>query len=479
MVDNTTVLANAMLEASTDYQQRVPDVTQAGIAQVSEFLFRPMNRKYLNEFMNIFVNRIAGEVVHQRDFQNPIKRKREDILFGTTIQEIGLDFIRAHAYRDDWGHREADLTNLLKVYRPDGQVAYHSVNRYDQYPISINRMELRAAFTGEYGLNQLAAAIMQVPYNSAEYDEYGIYKQLIAEHEYRHGFYKHQLAYPVDESTGKAFLRALRAYADKITIPSRLYNAKDATIPVWANRDEISRMVLYIEADAKASLDVDTLSAVFNLDKAEADYRIQFIDSIPIPGAYALLTTEDFWMCADYDVSNDSFYNPQTKTETWYYTVIGMYSTSPFVPAILFTTETGTVNAVVEQAVTGLTITPGTAEIVPGDQLALVTTIAGTLTADPVTYAIPNTLSVAPDACIFDLTASLTTTTGEGESAVTTVEAVPLDIDTYVDRFGILHCGTTVPVGTEIVVTATSTYEPVEGTRETATATVTVVESYS
>ena len=308
MVDNTTVLASAMLEASTDYQQRVPDVTQAGVAQVSEFLFRPMNRKYLNEFMDIFVNRIAGEVVHQREFLNPIKRKREDILFGTTIQEIGLDFIKAHAYKDDWGHREADLTNLLKVYRPDGQVAYHSVNRYDQYPISINRMELRAAFTGEYGLNQLATAIMQVPYNSAEYDEYGIYKQLIAEHEYRHGFFKHQLAYPVDESTGKAFLRALRAYADKITIPSRLYNAKDATIPVWANRDEISRMVLYIEADAKASLDVDTLSAVFNLDKAEAQYRIQFIDSIPVPGAYALLTTEDFWMCADYDVSNDSFY---------------------------------------------------------------------------------------------------------------------------------------------------------------------------
>lgn len=115
MVDNTTVLANAYLEASTDFQQRVPDPSQHSVAQVSEFLFKPMNKKYLNEFMDIFVNRIAGQLIRQRTFINPLKRKREDILFGTTIQEIELDFIKAHAYRDDWGHRIDDLTNLLKV----------------------------------------------------------------------------------------------------------------------------------------------------------------------------------------------------------------------------------------------------------------------------------------------------------------------------------------------------------------------------
>ena len=465
MVDNTTVLANAYLEASTDFQQRVPDPSQHSVAQVSKFLFKPMNKKYLNEFMDIFVNRIAGQLIRQRTFTNPLKRKREDIVYGTTIQEIELDFIKAHAYRDDWGHRINDITNLLKIYRPDGQVAYHSVNRYDQYPISINYMELRGAFTGEYGLNQLATKIMNVPYNSAEYDEYGYYKQIIAEHEYRHGFFKHQAAMPVDETTGKAFLRALREYADLFTIPNRLYNAKDVTVPVWVNDDEIPRMVLYIEAKAKASIDVDTLSAVFQLDKAEVKYRIQFIDSIPIPGAYALLTTEDFFVCADYDISNESFRNPQTRTETWYYTVIGLYSASPFVPAVLFTTEEGTVNTTITEAVTGLTIAPATADVVPGGQLALVTTLAGTLTADPNTAAIPPTLSVAPDSVTYDL-------------AATDTDDAPVDldpIDTYVDRFGILHVGTTVPVGTIITVVATSTYNDGTNDPETAEGTYTVV----
>lgn len=464
MVPNTTVLANAFLEASTDFQQRVPDPSQASVAQVSEFLFKPMNRKYLNEFMDIFVNRIAGELIRQRTFTNPLKRKREDILFGTTIEEIELDFVKAHAYKDDWGHRIDDLTNLLKIYRPDGQVAYHSVNRYDQYPISINRMELRGAFTGEYGLNQLATKIMQVPYNSAEYDEYGYYKQIIAEHEFRHGFYKHQAALPVDEATGKAFLRALRIYAKKFTIPNRLYNAKDVTVPVWVNEDEIPRMVLYIEAEAQASLDVDTLSSVFQLDKAEIDYRIQFIDSIPIPGAYALLTTDDFFVCADYDISNESFYNPQTRTETWYYTVIGMYSASPFVPAVLFTTQTGTLNTTITESVSGLTLTPGTANVAQGDQIAFVANITGNLTATPAGAQIPNTLSVAPDSVLYTLTGAL-----DGE-------AIDIDpTDTYVDRFGILHVGYETPVGTVITVTATSTYH--EDEPQTATATITVTEA--
>lgn len=466
MVNNSTVLANAFLEASTDFQQRVPDPSQHSVAQVSEFLFKPMNRKYLNEFMDIFVNRIAGQLIRQRTFTNPLKRKRDDILYGTTIQEIELDFIKAHAYRDDWGHRIDDLTNLLKVYRPDGQVAYHSVNRYDQYPISINRMELRGAFTGEYGLNELATKIMRVPFNSAEYDEYGYYKQIIAEHEYRHGFYKHQAPMPVDEATGKNFLRALREYADLFTIPSRLYNAKDVTVPVWVEEDEIPRMVLYIEAKAKASLDVDTLSSVFQLDKAEVKYRIQFIDSIPIPGAYALLTTDDFFVCADYDISNDSFFNPQTRTETWYYTVIGMYSASPFVPAVLFTTEAGTVNTTITEAVTGLTITPATANVEQGGQIALVTNLTGTLTATPATAEIPSTLSVAPDSVTWDIAATV-----EVES-----EDVPYDLDpyeTHIDRFGILHVGTTVPVGATITVTATSTYQ--EDEPQTATGTYTVI----
>ena len=469
--DNTTILAAAYLEATTDFQQRVPDPTQHSVAEVSKFLFSPMNRKYLNEFMDIFVNRIAGQVVHQRVFTNPLKRKREDILYGTTIQEIALNFVKAHAFKDDWGHRIDDLTNLLKVYRPDGSVAYHSVNRYDQYPISINRTELRGAFVDEYGLNNLASAIMQVPYNSAEYDEYQIYKQLIAEHEANHGFYKHQLtSAPMDEATGKAFLTALQVYADKIQIPTALYNAADADVPVWSNADESDQLVLYITPEAKASLNVNTLAGLFNVGLADIKYRVQVIDTIPVPGAVALLTTSDFFMCADYEISNDSFYNPQTRTENWYYTVIGMYSTSPFVPAILFTTQAGTVVPTVTQAVTGLTQTAGTPlTLADGDVVVPVTlNLTGTLTGSN-GYTVPNTLAVAPDSALFTLTA----TTGSGATA-TAYELDPTKV--YVDRFGQVHIDAETAAVEDITITlaSTSTYLNPDGSTSTYQASGTV-----
>ena len=362
-------------------------------------------------------------------------------------------------------------------------------------------------------------------------------------------------------------MTALQMYADLITVPNKLYNANDATVPTWINADERSSIVLYIEAAPKAALNVQTLAAVFQLEKAEIPYRIQFIDSIPIPGAFALLTTDDFWVCADYEVSNDSFFNPQTRTETYYYTVIGMYSTSPFVPAILFTTASGTTTAVVTETPSGLTLTPNSGTVAPGEQLALVTTLTGSLSAAPNTYQIPNTLSVAPDSCIYEValadttytsagvynfavggtvaegdkitiggvTVTLDATSGASTTAAATAVRTALaanaaytnvyttggsgsnitatektghygagkptssitstsgtltgttttepssettynvtDVDTYVDRFGVLHVGTTIPLGSVIHVDVTTTHEPQSGTRQSASGNFTV-----
>jgi hypothetical protein len=120
------------------------------------------------------------------------------------------------------------------------------------------------------------------------------------------------------------------------------------------------------------------------------------------------------------------------------------------------------------EAVTGLTITPSEANIEQGGQLALVTSLAGTLTPTPETATVPNTLSVAPDSVTYEIAA----TDGAEEDPA----AVDLDpYETYIDRFGILHVGTTVPVDTVITVTATSTYNNGTDEPETATGTYTVI----
>lgn len=451
---NSTIMAAAWLEAGTDFQQRIPDPSQHGIKRTVDALFDPKNRPWLNQFMDILINRIAYTYVHNKAFENPFSIfKRQQLEYGTTVAEVALKFIQAHSYRDDWGDRVGDIENLLKVHRPDGSVAYHTVNREDTYPITINTMELRGAFNNEYGLNNLISAIMQLPYNSDNYDEYRIFLELIAFYEREHGFFKHQLsAAPTDEATGKEFLRTVREYAGKLRFPSSLYNALSVTdIPVWVNADEQDELVLITTPDVQATLDVDTLASVFNVDLAEIKYRTLLVDHIPVDGAVALLTTSDFFVCADYAYETTSFFNPSTMSENFYLHHLGAYSISPFVPAVLLGTFESTPIPTATNTPTGIVLTASASTPAPGDEVQLTVALGGALTMAPAT-ADPGELKVAPDSVTWTMTAA------DGDNA-----PVELQWDTYIDRFGVLHVSEREAVGTKLTVTATSTYVNPDG----------------
>lgn len=473
MEKNATIMNAVWLEASTDFQQRIPDPSIHGIAQTSKALFEPFNRPYLNQFMDILINRIAYTYVHNKTFENPLAIfKRTPIEYGATVSEVALKFIKAHSFRDDWGDRIDDIENLLKVHRPDGSTAYHTVNREDTYPISINTLELRAAFNGEYGLNNLISAIMQVPYNSDNYDEYRIFVELLSFYEYNHGFFKHQLsAAPTDEATGKEFLQAVRAYAGKLRFPSSYYNALSVRdIPVWVNPDEADELVLILTPETQAVLDVQTLASVFNVDLAEIKYRTILVDKIPIDGAVAILTTADFFVCADYAYETTSFFNAQTMTENYYLHHIGMYSVSPFVPAILFTTEAGTNIATVTQTITGIPgilITPkgGYANMDDGGFVGAVKVggilpfdveLMGTLTADSGDAADLVGLGVKPDAVTW-------TVIGIDSDNM----PVALGAYAWFDAYNQLHVSDQLPANiVGLGVTGTSAYVNPDGTTE-------------
>ena len=440
--NNNTIMAKAWLAGTNDFQQRIPDPTQAGISATMSALFQPMNGQYFNQFMDILVNRIAYTYVRGQNYKNPLAVfKGNKINYGSTIQEIAPKWIKAHSYEDD-------AETLLKLHRPESEVWYHSQNRRDQYPISVNVDELRTAFTDEYGLNNLVAQLMNTPNNADEYDEFNIMKNLIAEYETRWGFYKYHLDdYPADDASGKAFLTALQTLGGKLQFPSSVYSGTD--IPVFAQPSEL---VLLVTPEAQASLNVNTLAALFNVDLAKVSYRTVLIDEFPIPDAVALLTTEDFFVCHDTLYNTTSFWNPQTLTTTYWLNHWGVYSVSPFVPAILFTTAAGTVTPTIKQEVTGLTVTaePGTVEL--GGSVSIVTKLNGTIVpADSDADVL-----VRPDACIYNVSAE--TPAGDGP-ANKPAKPVQLNARTRVDNYGVLHVQKTgLKPGDVITVTATSTY---------------------
>lgn len=449
--NNSTIMQAVWLAGGNDFQQRISQPSIQGIDATMRDLFQPMNRAYLNQFMDILINKVAFTIVQGKRWENPLAVfEKRRIAYGSTIEEIALKWIKAHSYRDDWGDRADDITNLLKINRPDGSVAYHSINRRDTYPISINETELQDAFNSETGLNELVARIMELPANSDAYDTYRIMLQLLKMYEDNWGFFKVNLtAAPSDETTGKEFLTKVRGIAGRLAFPSSIYNALTVQdIPTFAQPSEL---VLLTTPDVQAVLDVETLASVFQLDKAELKYRTILVDEFPIPGAVALLTTEDFFVVSDKVYTTTSFFNPQTLTTNYYLHHISVNSVSPFVPAVLFTTAAGTVTPTVTQAVSAITLTRkdgSSGTLLPGDTLELVPGITGTLSGDP-----QGNLAVAPSALVYSITAKVTNTN-------TPVELTPW---TYVDRFNVLHIAEDLPMPTTLTITAKTTYSNPSG----------------
>ena len=369
--NNSTILEKVWLNASNDFQQRVPRPTQGNIGKTVDALLDPMNRQYFNDFMSILINRIAFTYVRGQRWDNKLAVfKGQKINYGSTIQEIAPNWIRAHAYN------VSDET-LLKLNRPEAAVWYHSQNRQDRYDISISYDDLRTAFVDEYGLNNFIAKVMEVPINSDEYDEYRIMLQLIAEYENAFGFYKEQISAINSESTAKAFLKKLREMAGMLEFPSARYNASNVDIPVFAKNSEL---VLMLTPAVKAAIDVDALAMLFNLEKGDVKQRIVTVDEFPLPNVQAILTTEDFFVCHDTVYENTNFWNPQTLVNNYYLHHWGIYSVSPFVPAILFTTESGTSIPTVTQSLSAITLSATDGQVKPGETEQLSLTLSGTLT---------------------------------------------------------------------------------------------------
>lgn len=452
---NTTIMHDIWLKGTTDFQQRIPEPTQGSIDRTIKAILDPMNNNLYNQFVDALVMRIGETYVHQQSFKNPLAVfKKSKLMYGSTVQEMIPKWIKAHSYKDD---AEA----VFKMNRPDVATWYHSVNRRDRYDITIAEEELRTAFTDEYGLNKLVASFLQLPINADEYDEYRIMLQLIAFFEKNWKFFKHHIsAAPNDEATGKEFLKAVKAYAGKLAFPNTVYNAGVIDdVPVFVKPKEL---VLLMTPDLKANIDVETLASVFNLDKANISYRTVLVDEFPVADCLAILTTEDFFQCRDTIYKNTSIYNPMALSTNYFLHHQGIYSVSPFVPAIMFTTGTGSTVKTVTQKVTGIAATLGTTTPAAGSTTPITVKLQGTL--DP---ADVEGISVAPNAATYDVTVM------RGAAAAATAVKSPT---TRVDEYGILHVAKNLKTGDVIKVVVTSTYTNPSGatTEYSATCTATV-----
>lgn len=411
-----------------------------------------MNNDLFNEFCGL-LNGLNATYVEQKRFDNPLRSlKKPAQSWGNSERHVAVKYLAAHAGKFD------DET-LLKVEKPEFVEWFYSVGEPRRYEFSWSRQEIARAFAEDgYGYDDLLSATIAQMLSSANYDEMNIMIQMFAEADNRmSGLYRYNIsAAPTTEATGKELLTGIRAVAGRMQFPTRLYNHID--VPVFESPETL---ILWTTPEVLANLDVQTLSSVFQLDRANIQYRIITIPEFPIPNVYAALTSEDFIYYRDFMTGLEPpFYNPGNRTYKWYYWANALIGVNPAANCCLFTTDVATSIPTITMTPSGIEFSPDTGNIEVGGTLDTHIFLRGSLSASSGGTGV---IGIEPDAATYELSA-----------VDDSNNAIDLKSTTYVDSYGILHCQKTgIAAGAVITITATATYTNPSGSTSTYTDTFT------
>lgn len=250
--------------ASAEYQDLVPKVEKAyDIPRVGEVLYG--YPAMANQFLNQLVNRIALVRVRSATFNNPYRDLKKGYLeFGETIEEVFVNIAKAREFSAE---KAADRE--LKRTLPDVRAAFHIMNWRVQYPVTIQDMDLKQAFTSMDGVQDLIARIVDSVYTAAEYDEYLLFKYLLIKH-ISHG---KAFVTPVSGTDLLNNAEAFRGLSNLLTFMNTKYNA--AGVHTTTPRSD---QYIFMDAMYNAKFDVNVLSAAFNMEKADFMGRLKLID---------------------------------------------------------------------------------------------------------------------------------------------------------------------------------------------------------
>ena len=455
---NSTILEKAWLSGTNDYQQRIPNPATASYAEHVAALFDPMNNDLYNQFSGMLVG-LMGTYVESKLFENPLRAlKKPAAQWGNTERRVCCKYLQAHSYK-------VDDETLLKLEKPEFVEWFYSVGEPRRYEFSWSKYEMQRVFAADgYGYDDLLAATISQMYSSDNYDEMNIMIQMFAEADQRMGgLFRYNLsAAPTTEATGKELLTGIRAVAGRMKFPTRLYN--HIPVPVFETGDTL---ILWVTPETQANLDVNTLASVFQLDKADIQYRIITIPEFPLPNVYAALTSEDFVYARDvYYGIEPPFYNPANMTSKYYLQHAEMIGFNPAANCVLFTTDAATTVPTITQTVTGMTMTfDGNAAVGSISDKPIEITLRGANSAG---------MPVEPRAAMFSIV-SVTRKDDKDTSQPIAFNAAK----TFVDNRGFIHAGDDLQIGDEITIQATSVYINPSGATNvyTASETITLAQS--
>ncbi len=332
-----SILNNIRANASPDYQARIPEATRTNISEIGNAL---QNYELLfNEFATALINKIGKTTIESKLFKNKLARfKSGSVLTQQDVEEIFVDMAKGATEYDP------DGKNALGRREDDNvKVVYHRMNRRSCYEISIGDLDFLRVFRSEATLDAFIASKINAVYSRAAHDEWVLMKNLLATYKKPEtdelGYFDYGV--PVigngdAESTAKSFVKTVRKAVQDVGFASDKYNAMG--VMQWAEKPE--DLVLLVNKDVLAEVDVEVLAKAFNMGKTDIQTQIVVMDDFgSLENTYGLLIDKDFFKVFDTLSTMRSQQNAQGLFTNYFLHIHQILSLSPFKTAIRFAVE--------------------------------------------------------------------------------------------------------------------------------------------
>ena len=223
-----------------------------------------INKK--NEFLGSLVNKIGRQEYSSKAYLNPLaKFKKGFIDNANEIEEIYVARVQGLS-------QDLDGTTTLKRVKPDVKTLYHNQEYGKCYTATITDKQVRQAFTSKDGVKRIADEILTQQHTGVEYDEYVAMKKAINDFATAiPGSAKRTITEVTNQTTAKEFVKKVKKDIGKMQFRSTNYCE-------YEQHSKAEDLVLFVHIDYQAEIDVELLATAFNIDKAELNTRVVFVD---------------------------------------------------------------------------------------------------------------------------------------------------------------------------------------------------------
>lgn len=387
------------------------------------------NQRYRNAFLNI-VNVIGLTVINDKRWRSPWDEFTEKgtMNVGQTVRELYVDI--ANVY--DYNSFKDDPDHFLENVVPNVYEYMHELNYEKFYKTTTSDEEIAMAFTTEGGLLSLIEKVIASLYEGYEYDKYIVAKYLLCRRMLDGTMAVHKLT--ADTIRGK--VAEMKSISDKMTFRKPNYNPAGVR-----SFSSFENQFFILTTDFDGSMSTEVLATSYFRNDAMLRSNMSIVDGFDdhdttrltelLGDAYIPFTSDDITALATvpavivdrdffqiynyyYDNRATEFFNPESlRTNHWLHTK-KVVSSSPFAPAIIFTSLT--------PAISSVSVSPSSATVAVGQKLQLNATVVNVgfankavkwsvdsdAKADGVVINESGLLSVPSDASVESITATAT-----------------------------------------------------------------------